>query len=320
MKWRLYALVFCLAVCNVSVAADSYPDRPIRVLLGFPAGGGADMVLRAIAPGLAEALGQPVIVENRPGAGGNLAMDAVAKAPPDGYTLLMAAPGLVTNNSLYENLSFDPAKDFAAIGMASTVPNVLLIHPSLPVDSVAELVDYAKRHPGELNYASSGVGTSIHLATALFERDTGVRMTHVPYRGGPQAMSDLIGGQVQAMFAVLPLALPHIKAGRLRALAVTSQTRSPSLPQVPTMIEAGVKGYTATTWNGLVAPAGTPEPVIRKLNAALHSALDRPDVRATFAAMGQEVVKDTPEEFADMLKAETAKWEAVIQAAGIKAE
>ncbi|OZI61943.1 Bug family tripartite tricarboxylate transporter substrate binding protein [Bordetella genomosp. 11] len=318
MKVRHLVVGLCLAVC--SAAASAYPDRPIRIVLGFPAGGGADVVLRTVTPGLAEELGQPVFVDNRPGAGGNLGMDAVAKAAPDGYTLLMAAPGLATNASLYENLPFDPAKDFTAVGMVSSVPNVLVVNPSLPVHSVADLIAYAKSHPGELNYASSGIGTSLHLAGALFERDAGVKMTHVPYRGGPAAINDLIGGQVQLMFSVLPLATPQIKAGKLRALAVTGQTRSAALPDVPTMIEAGLKGYTATTWNGLVAPAGTPAPIVDKINAALQKVLDRPDVQKTFAGMGQDVVKDTPEQFAAMLKAETEKWQQVIKAAGIKAE
>jgi tripartite-type tricarboxylate transporter receptor subunit TctC len=318
MKLRRFLVGFCLAA--MSTAASAYPERPIRIVLGFPAGGGADVVLRTVTPGLAEELGQPVFVDNRPGAGGNLGMDMVAKAQPDGYTLLMAAPGLVTNASLYENLPFDPAKDFTAIGMVSSVPNVLVVNPSLPVHSVQELIDYAASHPGELNYASSGIGTSLHLAAALFERDAGIRMTHVPYRGGPAAINDVIGGQVQLMFSVLPLAVPQIKSGKLRALAVTGTARTDALPGVPTMMEAGVKGYTATTWNGLVAPAGTPAPIVDQLNAALQKVLDRPDVRKTFAGMGQEVVKDTPEQFDRMLKAETVKWERVIKDAAIKAE
>jgi tripartite-type tricarboxylate transporter receptor subunit TctC len=318
MKVRQLIVGLCLAVC--STAASAYPDRPIRIVLGFPAGGGADVVLRTVTPGLAEELGQPVIVDNRPGAGGNLGMDIVAKAAPDGYTLLMAAPGLATNASLYENLPFDPAKDFTAVGMVSSVPNVLVVNPSLPFKTVAQLIAYAKSHPGELNYASSGIGTSLHLAGALFERDAGIQLTHVPYRGGPAAINDLIGGQVQMMFTVVPLAGPQIKAGKLVALAVTGETRSPTLPDIPTMIEAGLTGYTATTWNGLVAPAGTPAPIIKQINAALQKVLDRPDVQKTFAGMGQDVVKDTPEQFDAMLKDETQKWERVIKDAGIKAE
>lgn len=307
-------LLFCAA------AAGAYPDHPIRIVLGFPAGGGADVLLRTITPGLAEELGQPVVVDNRPGAGGNLGMDFVAKAPRDGHTLLMAAPGLVTNASLYQSLPFDPAKDFVPIGMVGSVPNVLVVNPALPVDSVAALIEYAREHPGELNYASSGIGTSLHLAGALFERDADIRLTHVPYRGGPAAIQDVMSGQVQMMFSVLPLAVPQIKAGRLRALAVTDETRTAALPDVPTMIQAGIPGYTATTWNGLVAPAGTPPAIIRQINAALNRVLQRPDVQERFIAMGQDVVRGSPEDFGRLLLAERTKWEKLIKEAGIKAE
>jgi tripartite-type tricarboxylate transporter receptor subunit TctC len=308
------ALLFCAAT------ASAYPDHPIRIVLGFPAGGGADVLLRTITPGLAEELGQPVVVDNRPGAGGNLGMDFVAQAPRDGYTLLMAAPGLVTNASLYQSLQFDPAKDFVPVGMVGSVPNVLVVNPALPVDSVAQLVEYARQHPGELNYASSGIGTSLHLAGALFERDAGIRLTHVPYRGGPAAIQDVMSGQVQMMFSVLPLAVPQIKAGKLRALAVTDETRTAALPDVPTMIEAGIPGYTATTWNGLVAPAGTPTAIIRQINAALNRVLQRADVKERFAAMGQDVVRGSPEDFGRLLLAERTKWEKLIKEAAIKAE
>jgi tripartite-type tricarboxylate transporter receptor subunit TctC len=318
MKLRCFIVAVIFTACTP--VAWAYPEHPIRIVLGFPAGGGADVVLRTVTPGLAEELGQPVFVDNRPGAGGNIGMDAVAKAAPDGYTLLMAAPGLVTNASLYDSLPFDPVKDFAPIGMVASVPNVLVVNPSLPVHSVADLVAYAKHHPRELNYASSGIGTSLHLAATLFERDAGIRLTHVPYRGGPAAINDLIGGQVQMMFSVLPLAVPQIKGGRLRALAVTGETRSASLPEVPTMIESGIDGYTATTWNGLVAPAGTPPAVIRQINAALGKVLERPDVRARFADMGQDVINGSPEDFGRLLQAETAKWQNLIKAEGIKAE
>jgi tripartite-type tricarboxylate transporter receptor subunit TctC len=313
--------VFCgLALLFCNAAASAYPDHPVRIVLGFPAGGGADVLLRAITPGLADELGQPVFVDNRPGAGGNLGMGMVAQAAPDGYTLLMAAPGLVTNASLYENLQFNPAKDFVPIGMVGSVTNVLVVNPALPVGSVAQLVEYARLHPGQINYASSGIGTSLHLAGALFERDAGIHLTHVPYRGGPAAIQDLMSGQVQMMFSVLPLAMPHIKAGKLRALAVTDDKRSAALPGVPTMIEAGIPGYTATTWNGLVAPAGTPPAIIRQLNAALSRVLQRPEVRERFAAMGQDVVSGSPEDFGRLLLAERAKWDKLIKEAGIKAE
>ncbi|WP_454689087.1 tripartite tricarboxylate transporter substrate binding protein [Achromobacter aloeverae] len=300
--------------------AAGYPDKPIRIILGFPGGGGADVLLRSVTPGLAQELGQPIIVDNRPGAGGNLAMDAVARAAPDGYTLLMGSPGLATNPFLYKDLPFDPLKDFAPIGMVGSVQNVLIVRPSLHIDTVADLVRYAKEHPGVLNVASSGNGTSLHLAAELFKRDTGVNIVHVPYRGGPPAMTDLLGDRVDMMFNVLPQALAQIKAGKLKALAVTAAQRSPMLPDVPTMQEAGVKGYTATTWNGLLAPAGTPPAIVDKINAALHKVLAMPETKKRFEDMGQDVVMDTPAEFGRLIKDETVKWKAVIEEGGIKAQ
>ncbi len=321
---KLSKLVRCLAVlATLSFGAGAqaaYPDKPIRIVLGFPGGGGSDVLLRSITPGLADALGQTVIVDNRPGAGGNLAMEAVARAEPDGYTLLMGSPGLATNPFLYKNLAFDPLKDFAPIGMVGSVQNVLVVRPSLPVDSVADLVRYAKAHPGVLNVASSGTGTSLHLAAELFKRDADVNIVHVPYKGGAPAMTDLLGGRVDMMFNVLPNALPQIKAGKLKALAVTGAERAPTLADVPTMQEAGIKGYTATTWNGLLAPAGTPPDIVNKLNAALHKVLSAPETRKRFDEMGQDVVMDTPAQFAQTIKDETAKWKAVIQEGGIQAQ
>ncbi|MFC4275469.1 tripartite tricarboxylate transporter substrate binding protein [Achromobacter aloeverae] len=316
----LLALLSAAGAHAADAGAASYPDKPIRIILGFPAGGGSDVLLRSITPGLAQELGQPVIVDNRPGAGGNLAMEAVARAEPDGYTLLMGSPGLATNPFLYKTLTFDPIKDFAPIGMVGSVQNALIVQPSLHIDSVAELVRYAKAHPGVLNVASSGTGTSLHLAAELFKRDTGVNIVHVPYRGGAPAMTDLLGGRVDMMFNVLPQALPQVKAGKLKALAVTGAVRSPTLPDVPTMEEAGVKGYTATTWNGLLAPAGTPPAIVNKINAALNRVLAAPATKKIFDDMGQDVVMGTPAEFAQLIKDETAKWKVVIQEGGIQAQ
>jgi tripartite-type tricarboxylate transporter receptor subunit TctC len=278
------------------------------------------VLLRSVTPGLSEELGQPIIVDNRPGAGGNLAMDAVARAEPDGYTLLMGSPGLATNPFLYKDLPFDPIKDFAPIGMVGSVQNVLIVRPSLHIDTVADLVHYAKEHPGVLNFGSSGTGTSLHLAAELFKRDAGVNIVHVPYRGGPPAMTDLLGDRVDMMFNVLPQALPQIKAGKLKALAVTAAERAPTLPDVPTMEEAGIKGYTATTWNGLLAPAGTPPAIVNRINAALNKVLAAPETKKRFDDMGQDIVMDTPAEFAQMIKDETAKWKIVIQEGGIQAQ
>jgi tripartite-type tricarboxylate transporter receptor subunit TctC len=311
----LFVLVFAFFA---TLAHAAYPEKPIRIVLGFPPGGGSDILLRAIGPALSAQLGQPVIVDNRPGAGGNVAMEMVAHAPPDGYTLLMGSPGLATNPFLYEHLAFDPQKDFAPIGLVGSVQNVLIVRPSLPVKTVAELVAYAKQQPGKLNVASSGSGTSLHLAAALFNMDTGAQITHVPYRGGAPAMNDLLGGQVDMMFNVLPSALPQIKAGKLRALAVTGEARSPALPDVPTMIEAGVPGYTAVTWNGLLAPAGTPPAIVKQINVALNKALATDDMKKRFFDMGEDVTTGTPEEFARLMQDETAKWRKVIQESQIK--
>jgi tripartite-type tricarboxylate transporter receptor subunit TctC len=317
MKWLVRATGIVLALVTLAARA-AYPDHPIKVIHGFAPGGGADILLRTIIPAISENLGQQIIVEYRTGAGANLAMEAVAKAAPDGYTLLMGTPGLATNPSLYANLPFDPLKSFAPISLVGTVPNVLVVNPDVPAKSVRELVALAKRNPGKLNYASPGVGTSLHLAGELFKLDTGTDIVHIAYKGGSQAQTDVMGGQVQMMFNVLPSALPQIQAGKLRALAVTGKTRSPSLPDVPTMIEAGVPGYTAITWNGLLAPAATPPDVVAKLNDAIVKAMRSAEVKALLAKLGQEPAWSTPEEFATFLRDETAKWSKVIRATGIK--
>ncbi len=303
-----------------SGAHAAYPEKPIRIVLGFAAGGGSDILLRKMAPALGEALGQPIVVENLPGAGGNLAMSAVARAAPDGYTLLMGSPGLATNSSLYANLSFDPLRDFAPVAMVGSVQNVLLVRPKLPVNSVAELVAYARQNPGKLNYASPGVGTSLHLAAELFKVQTGIQMVHVPYKGGAQAMTDLMGGQVDVMFNVLPSATPQIKAGTVKALAVTGARRATLLAELPTMIEAGVPGYTAITWNGIVAPAATPREIVARLNEAVNRVLRAPEMQKAFADIGQDVLVGTPEQFDHLIRDETVKWKRTIEAAGVKAE
>jgi tripartite-type tricarboxylate transporter receptor subunit TctC len=309
-----------VALCVATLAHAAFPDHPIKVINGFAAGGGADILLRTIIPAVSENLGQQIIVDYRAGAGGNLAMEAVAKAPPDGYTLLMGTPGLAINPSLYSSLPFDPLKDFAPISLIGTVPNVLVVNPSLPVESVADLVALAKAKPGVLNYASSGTGTSLHLAAELFTLDTGTKIVHVPYKGGSQAQTDVMGGQVQMMFNVLPSALPQIQAGKLRALAVTGKTRSESLPNVPTMIEAGVPGYSALTWNGLLAPAGTPPEIVARLNDAIVKAMRTPAMKELLAKIGQDPAWSTPQEFAAFLREETDKWSKVVHATGIKAQ
>ncbi|MGE0314327.1 MAG: Bug family tripartite tricarboxylate transporter substrate binding protein [Lautropia sp.] len=317
MKY-LRALVAVL-LCVSTAAASAYPTKPIKVVLGFAPGGGSDILLRSILPGIEQALGGQVVVDYKPGAGGNIAMEAVAKAEPDGYTLLMGTPGLATNPCLYANLSFDPLRDFAPISQVGSVQSVLLVHPSLPVDSVSGLIRYAREKKGGLNYASPGAGTSLHLAAELFKSITGIEMVHVPYKGGGQAMNDLIGGQVQVMFNVLPSAAPQIVAGKVKPLAVTSTTRAARFPEVPTMVEAGVASYSAVTWNGIVAPKGTPGPIIEQLNRAIRASLDSPQTRERLEKIGQDPAPSTPDEFGALIKSENAKWCKVIDSIGLKA-
>jgi len=316
-KWLALA---ALLAASASLSAQAYPDRPIRIIHGFAAGGGADLLLRTIVPALSEDLGQQIIIDYKPGAGGNIAMEAVARAPADGYTLLMGTPGLAINPSLYGNLPFDPLKDFAPISLIGTVQNVLIVNKALPVKDVRELIALAKARPGKLNYASSGTGTSLHLAAELFKASSGVDIVHVPYKGGAQAMTDVMSGQVEMMWNVLPSALPQIKAGTVKALAVTGKARSEALPEVPTMREAGVADYTAVTWNGILAPAGTPRDIVARLNEAIVKALRSPDMKAKYAAIGQDIAWSTPEEFAVFLAEETVRWSKVIKASGIKAQ
>jgi tripartite-type tricarboxylate transporter receptor subunit TctC len=312
------AVALCLLLAGTAAQAQTYPDRPIRVVNGFAAGGGTDLLLRTLLPKLGENLGQQLIIDYRPAAGGNLAMDIVAKAAPDGYTLLMGSPGLATNPSLYRDLGFNPLRDFAPITLVGIVQNVLVVNPALPVHTVAELVALAKAQPGKLNFASPGYGTSLHLAAELFKSSEGLDIVHVPYKGGLQAVTDVLSGKPEIMFNVLPSALPYIQAGKLRALAVTGATRAPSLPDVPTMIEAGVPGYTATTWNGLLAPAGTPPAIIARIHDAVVQALQDPTVKEGYARIGEDVASDTPEELTALIRDETAKWSRVIKNANIQ--
>ena len=307
-----------LAFCLVSAPSRAeYPDRPIKVVLGFAAGGGADILLRKIIPYISAKLGQSMIVEYKLGAGGNLAFETVAKAAPDGYTLLMGSPGLINNPFIYANVPFDLKRDFAPISLVGTVPNVLVVNPTLPVHSVKELVALAKEKPGKLTFASSGTGSSLHLVGELFKHVTGIDILHVPYKGGVPAMTDIVGGQVDMMLNVIPSALPLIQSGQLRAIAVTGEMRSPSLPDIPTMAESGYPGASAVTWNGLLAPAKTPPAIIDKLNKAVVEALGAAEAKEDLGKIGQDLVTDTPAEFAAFLAAEDVKWEKVIKGAGL---
>ena len=277
------------------------------------------MLARAAAQKLTETLGQAVVVDNRPGAGGNIGAELVAKSPPDGYTLLMGTVGThAINPSLYPKMPYDHVRDFAPVILVAGVPNVLEINPALPVNSVQELIAYAKANPGKLNFASSGNGTSIHLSGELFKTMTGVQMTHVPYKGSAPALQDLVGGQVQLMFDNLPPSLALIKAGKLKPLAVTSKERAAVLPDVPTLAESGLPGFEASSWFGLLAPAGTPQPVIASLNAEIAKWLATPEAKEKLLAQGAIAVGGTPEDFARHIAAETAKWQKVVKESGAK--
>ena len=318
MKALCWLAVAIGLLLGTSAQAQAYPDKSIKVVNGFGAGGGTDLLLRTLLPKLGEILGQQLIIDYRPAAGGNLAIDIVAKAPPDGYTLLMGSPGLATNPFLYRDLGWDAKKDFAPISLLGTVQNVLVVNPALPVKSIAELVALAKKQPGALNFASPGAGTSLHLAAELFKEAENIDIVHVPYKGGGQAMNDVLSGKPEMMFQVIGAALPYIQSGKLRALAVTGTKRSAVLPDVPTMVEAGVPNYSAYTWNGLLAPAGTPRAIVDRLHAAIVKAMNDPSVVECYARIGQDQAVSTPEEFTKLIADETEKWSGVIKKANIK--
>ncbi|WP_454692554.1 Bug family tripartite tricarboxylate transporter substrate binding protein [Achromobacter aloeverae] len=298
------------------VAQAAYPDKPVRIVVGFSAGGTTDVIARIMAKELTEATGQSFVVENKPGAGSNIGAEYVARAPADGYTLYFVAVTSAINQTLYPKIKFDLVKDFAPIALAAKVPNILVVNPSVPVKSVKELVDYAKAHPGKLNFASSGSGTSIHMAGELFKQQAGIDVTHVPYKGSGPAVTDLIGGQVQFMFDNMPSSWPHAQSGKLRALAVTTKERSPSAPDLPTMAESGFPKFDVSSWFGLIAPAKTPPEVLDKLNGIMEKALDKPEVKRSFEQLGAVPVKTTPAEFGQFIKSEVDQWAVVVKASG----
>jgi tripartite-type tricarboxylate transporter receptor subunit TctC len=287
----------------------------------YPPGGGTDIVGRVVAQKLSETLGQQVVVDNRGGATGSIGAELVAKSAPDGYTILMGniAPNSI-NVSLQPKLPYDPVADFAPVSLVAATPNILVVHPSLPVATVKELVALAKKRPGELNYPSAGVGSSSHLAGELLAILTGIKIVHIPYKGGGPAMIDTISGEMQMMFATMPAAMPHVKSERVRPVAVTTVRRSQTLPNLPTIAETGVKGYEASTWYGVLAPTKTPRTVIERLHGEIVKMLSAPDIRERLTAQGYEPVGSTPEEFASYIKSEIAKWGKVIRTAGIKAD
>ena len=304
-----------------NVFPQAYPIRSIRVIVPYPAGGGADFVARIYAKSLSDSFGQQVVIDNRGGANGNVGSELAAKSPPDGYTLLVtASTNLTINPGLYQKMPFDVQRAFAPISILAIQPTILVVHPTLPVATVKELVALAKARPGQLNFGSAGAGSSGHLAAELFKMVTGVNMVHVPYKGTGPATSDLLGGQIPLMFNNLPPSLPLVKAGRLRALAVTGEKRSPAAPQLPTMVEAGFPGVVLTLWNAMLAPAGTPPETLARLHSEIIKASKSQDVRDRLSAEGTEALTTTSAELAQMMKSETARWAKVIKAANIALE
>ena len=321
-------LAIGIVASGLATADDKWPTRPVRIVVPFAAGGTTDLLARAMAPELAKALGESFIVDNRPGAGGNIGADLVAKAQPDGYTLLMGTVGTHgINRALYPKLSFDPVKDFSPITLVAAVPNVLVMQTEKAKDrgigNLQDFIKYAKDHPGKLNMASSGNGTSIHLAGELFQSMTGTKMVHSPYKGSGPALMDMVGGTMDVMFDNLPSAIQQIRAGKLKALAVTSAKRSPALPDVPTIAEAGgpqLAGYEASSWFGLLAPAGTPPQIVDRLQQDVAKALGTPAVREKLEAQGAIPGSTTPQQFAAHIVAEHAKWAEVVKASGAKVD
>src|SRR3954465_4852898 len=315
-------LVIAAACCcanSLSIAAE-YPARAIRYIVPQGAGGSSDTLARLVTQKLSESLGQQVVTDNRPGATGNIGTEIAARANPDGYTLLQVATSLATNPALSVKMPFDPIRDFAPVTLLSQSPNLWIVHPSLPVKNMRELIALAKTRPGEINYSSSGTGSSQHLAGELLKSMAHIDIVHIPYKGSPPALIDLLGGRVVLMCSTIAPAMPLVKSGKLRALAVTSLKRSAAAPEIPTVVESGLAGYEATAWQGVLAPAGTPRDIIVKLNTEIVRVVQQPDVRRQLAEQGYEPAGNSPEQFAEYIKTEIAKWSRVIKAAGLKAE
>jgi tripartite-type tricarboxylate transporter receptor subunit TctC len=309
------ALLFCVAA-----AYAQYPVKPVRIVVPSSAGGGTDIIARIVAPRLSERLGQQIVIDNRPGAGTMIGAEVVAKASPDGYTLLMCPSTLATNPIIYKKVPYNALTDFAPVTLVLSAPNILVVHPSLPVKTVKELVWFAQARPGQLNFASAGAGTGPHLAMELFMSMTGTRMVHIPYKGSAPAIIDLLSGQVTTMIATMLTGLPHVRTGRLRALGITGLTRIAAAQDVPTVAEVGVPGYEAVQWYGLLAPAQTPKDIVMRLNREMVAILQSSEVKERFASDGGDAVPTTAEEFGRYIKSETEKWARVAKAAGIKPE
>jgi tripartite-type tricarboxylate transporter receptor subunit TctC len=311
------ALVLC---AFGATAADTYPSKPIKWVVPFPPGGAMDSMARTLGEKLSTSMKQPVIIENRPGAGGSIGSNLVAKAAPDGHTIMIVSIGQAVNPSIYPKLPYDAVRDFEPVSLVGIVPNLLVAHPSVKANNVKELITLAKAQPGKITYASAGNGTTVHLAAELFNSMAGVDIMHVPYKGSAPAVTDLMGGQVNIMFDSLSSAKPYVEAGKLKALAVTTAKRSNAFPNVPTIAESGLPGYELSGWYAVFVPAKTPKPVVDRLHAELMKALKQDDVRARFALIGAEPVGSSPQELAATLKAETARWEKIVRERNIKAD
>jgi tripartite-type tricarboxylate transporter receptor subunit TctC len=310
-------LCLCAVVMSFAAIADDYPNRPVHVIIGLTAGSGVDVMARIVGQKLAESMGQPFIIENRPGAGSNIGTRYAASAEPDGYTIFVATVANAINATLYKNLTFDVLRDFSPVILAARAPNLLVVNPSVPAKSVQELIALAKARPGKLTVGSSGIGTSPQMTAVLFRHRAGINVVDVPFKGGPEATSALLGGQIDYLFAITSTALPHVKAKRLRALGVTSRERTALLPDVPTVSEAGLPGFEAVTWFGFAVPKGTSPAIIDRLNKEIGKILAMPDVKAKLAVQGIDVAGSSPEQFGSYMRDEFAKWGSLVKESGL---
>ena len=321
MKFSIrWAVGFFLALMTSMLWAQSWPTKPVRMIIAFPPGGPTDLVSRVLAQKLSEQLGQQVIVDNKPGAGGNIAAELAARAAPDGYTIFYNTSAIVIGPALYGKVNYDTLKDFAPVLLTASVPMVLVVNPQLPARSVKEFVDLTKTRSGALNYSSSGTGTITHLASAMMSTQTGIQTQHIPYKGSAPGLVDLASGQTQFMIDTINTVLPYVRDNRLRGLAVTSAKRSPLLPDLPTLAEAGISGFEAAAWQGIVVPTGTPNEIVQKLNAEVNKALTHPDIRSRLAAQGADILGGTPAEYAAYLRSEMPRWAKAVKDSGAKAE
>jgi tripartite-type tricarboxylate transporter receptor subunit TctC len=321
MKFSIrLAVGFFLALMTSMLWAQSWPTKPVRMIIAFPPGGPTDLVSRVLAQKLSEQLGQQVIVDNKPGAGGNIAAELAARAVPDGYTIFYNTSAIVIGPALYGKVNYDTLKDFTPVLLTASVPMVLVVNPQLPARSVKEFLDLAKSRSGALNYSSSGTGTITHLASAMMSTQTGIQTQHIPYKGSAPGLVDLASGQTQFMIDTINTVLPYVRDNRLRGLAVTSAKRSPVLPDLPTLAEAGISGFEAAAWQGIVVPTGTPNEIVQKLNAEVNKALAHPDIRSRLAAQGADILGGTPAEYAAYLRSEMPRWAKAVKDSGAKAE